>query len=130
MQNLGQIFGQVIAFAVLFNITKNFKPGWAYYLVGTWCIIGGILVLFMVTEPKINNAREDKRAAKMSLCTKIKSLMYMSCKTIGKDSTMIIGLPGLGVGYMSNILIQILYQEWMQTFVQTADNPDGPITLS
>lgn len=43
---------------------------------------------------------------------------------------MIIGLPGLGVGYMSNILIQILYQEWMQKFVQSPDNPDGPITLA
>jgi len=81
--NLGQISGQIVAFGVLFNITKSLKSSWAYYLAALWCLCGGALSAYLISEPKINTSKEDKRVKKMSLWTKIKSLIYMSCKCIG-----------------------------------------------
>jgi len=98
--------GQVFAFGVLFNITKSFeKIGYAYYLIALWILLGMFMSLFFISEPKINSSREDKRVKKMSLWTKIKSLMYLSCKCIKSDSGLILGYPGVAIGYMTTIII-------------------------
>jgi hypothetical protein len=58
-------------------------------------VLWGVLVFFMITEPQIMDAKEQRHQDKKSFCGKIYSMLKQAYKACKQDPALMISLIGL-----------------------------------
>lgn len=68
---------------------------YAYGILSVMQIIWAVLVYFMISEPQIMNAKEEKHSNKKSFCGKLFSMLRQAYKACKQDHALLISLIGL-----------------------------------
>lgn len=58
---MGIVLGEVIAMGLLFNMTKEWSPYVAFFLVGCCGIVLSFLFLVLVKEPVLRDSKSKKK---------------------------------------------------------------------
>lgn len=117
----GVTLGNIFSIGVIFTITDNWvnqnKIKMTFLVLGGMQILWSIIMFFMVDEPIVLDAKEEKRAARKSFCGKIWSLMKQVYKALRADRALFIGI--LLCSIMKNVVMlqQITYPQWCRAYI-------------
>lgn len=117
LQQIGVTIGNLLSVGVLFTLTQAIGAQYvAWGLMAAIQVIWAGMLWFMVAEPDIYTAKEEKRHNKKSFCRKLFSMLKQAWLACKRDSALAISLIALTVSRNTSQLQQVTFQNWIDTF--------------
>ena len=95
-QTIGLTAGNLISVGGLFTLTEKFSNKLiSYSILAVLQLVWAVLLFFMITEPEIMDAKEERHQMKKSFCGRVYSMLKQAYKACKQDPALLISLIGL-----------------------------------
>jgi hypothetical protein len=120
--------GNLLSVAGVYSLTSKMQnKTYSFLLLATlqlvWILI--ITTTGMVSEPKVMDAREEKKINKKSFCGKIYSVLKQTLKACKQDHALAIGLIAVTISRMGTMVQTVTFSIWIKSYVCILNDPNN-----
>ena len=113
------VVGNLVSVAAVFTLTKRMTDQtYAFLLLGSMQLVWILMIVptRLIAEPKVMDAREEKKINKKSFCGKIYSVLKQTLQACKQDHALAIGLIAVSISRIGTMVQTTTFLIWIKSF--------------